>query len=460
MLRSILLLFVYISFLGLGASAPFILALGYVWVDTFRPQEVAYIILNQLPVAMIMGAAAMGAYLVFDRKDPPKLTLAGATPAILAVWSTVAMAWSVAGDFAWVKWDWAFKVLMFAAFLPYVIRSRVQIEAMAQVYLCALAGNIIPFGVKTIISGGGYGQNLGLGGGNSGLGEGGQLSTFCLMAVPIAYYLSRNAQLIPRNFVTSMAYKGILVLSAVTAIGTFQRSALVGAGVLGIYMFMRSRQKVLFGSILGIATAVLLYTASGSYMNRMNTIGTYQADSSAMVRVMVWKWTLAYVASHPLGGGFNSYIINVIELPGDGENPPEVQHGRAFHSSYFEVLGELGIPGFALFIVTIATTILSLRRLAKRTRNVPHLAWCAELSDALQSGIMVFMASGAFVGIAFQPILWYFLALTVSLREYVRRVNALSAKTVDTSWRGRGKAPSPASTPAGALPSGPGWRQR
>ena len=187
MLRSILLLFVYISFLGLGASAPFILALGYVWVDTFRPQEVAYIILNQLPVAMIMGAAAMGAYLVFDRKDPPKLTLAGATPAILAVWSTVAMTWSVAGDFAWVKWDWAFKVLIFAAFLPYVIRSRVQIEAMAQVYLCALAGNIIPFGVKTIISGGGYGQNLGLGGGNSGLGEGGQLSTFCLMAVPIAY---------------------------------------------------------------------------------------------------------------------------------------------------------------------------------------------------------------------------------------------------------------------------------
>ena len=53
MLRSIWLLFVYVSFLGLGASAPFILALGYVWVDTFKPQEVAYIILNQLPVAFI-----------------------------------------------------------------------------------------------------------------------------------------------------------------------------------------------------------------------------------------------------------------------------------------------------------------------------------------------------------------------------------------------------------------------
>ena len=456
MLRSIWLLFVYVSFLGLGASAPFILALGYVWVDTFKPQEVAYIILNQLPVAFIMGAAAMGSYIVFDRRDPPRLTLAGAAPALLAVWSTITMVWAVGGDFAWVKWDWAFKVLVFAAFLPYVIRSRVQIEAMAQVYLFALAANIIPFGAKTILSGGGYGKDLGLGGGNSGLGEGGQLSTFCLMAVPIAYYLSRNATLIPKNLVTSMAYKGILVLSIVTALGTFERSALVGAAVLGIYMFMRSRQKALFGTALGIATAVLIYTASGTFMNRMDTIGTYRADSSAMVRIMVWKWTLEFAASHPLGGGFNSYIVNVIEVPGDGQNAPEVQHGRAFHSSYFEVLGEQGFPGFALFIGTAVTTILSLRRLAKRTRDVPHLAWCAELSDALQSGIMVFFTSGAFVGIAFQPIIWYFFALSVSLREYVRRVNARSAATPDSSWRGRAKT----ATPAGAIPAGPGWRQR
>ena len=86
MLRSIWLVFLYLAFLGLGAYAPFIFALGYVWVDTFRPQEVAYIVLNQLPVAMIMGAAAVGSYLVFDRRSPPRLTLAGLIPAMMAVW--------------------------------------------------------------------------------------------------------------------------------------------------------------------------------------------------------------------------------------------------------------------------------------------------------------------------------------------------------------------------------------
>jgi putative inorganic carbon (HCO3(-)) transporter len=456
MLRSILLLFVYVSFCGLGATAPFILSLGYIWVDTFRPQEVAYIILDRLPVAMIMGAAAVGGYLLLDRRDPPRLTLAGLMPALMAIWCTVTLSWAVAGDFAWTKWDWAFKTLIFAAFLPFVIRSRVQIESMAQVYLFALAGNIIPFGIKTLISGGGYGQNLGLTSGNAGLSEGGQLSTFCLMAVPIAYYLSKHAQLVPKHWTVKFAYLGIIVLSVVTALGTFERSALIGAGVLGIYMFMRSRQKVLFGVILAIGVAMAAYTTSSVFLTRMNSIGTYQADSSAMVRIMVWQWTIEFAATHPLGGGFNSYVVNVIELPGDGQNGPDVQHGRAFHSSYFEVLGEQGYPGLVMFLLAAGTSILALRRLTKRTRKVPHLAWCADMSDALQSGILVFMTSGAFVGIAFQPIFWYFIALSVSLREYVRRVEALSSATVDPGWRGRVQTAEIAS----ALPATASWQRK
>ncbi len=51
MLRSLWLLFVYVSFLGLSVTAPFVATLGYVWVDTFQPQNVAYIMLNQLPLS-------------------------------------------------------------------------------------------------------------------------------------------------------------------------------------------------------------------------------------------------------------------------------------------------------------------------------------------------------------------------------------------------------------------------
>ena len=44
---------IFLSFFVFGAVAPFILTLGYIWVDTFRPQEVAWFVMNQLPVAQL-----------------------------------------------------------------------------------------------------------------------------------------------------------------------------------------------------------------------------------------------------------------------------------------------------------------------------------------------------------------------------------------------------------------------
>ena len=91
----------------------------------------------------------------------------------MAIWVTLTLIWAQVPDAAWEKWDWAFKTVAFATFLPFVIRSRVQIEAFAQTYVFSLAANFVPFGLKVLISGGGYGRDLGLVGGNSGLGGGG-----------------------------------------------------------------------------------------------------------------------------------------------------------------------------------------------------------------------------------------------------------------------------------------------
>ena len=78
------------------------------------------------------------------------------------------------------------------------------------------------------------------------------------------------------------------------------------------------------------------------------------------------------------------------------------------------------------FLAWLYVAFVGLRRLARRTRTIPHLAWCADMSDALQAGMVVFLTAGAFVDIAFQPEIWYFIAMSVSLREYVRRVEQTS----------------------------------
>ncbi len=243
----------------------------------------------------------------------------------MAIWVTLTLIWAQVPDAAWEKWDWAFKTIVFATFLPFVIRSRVQIEAFAQTYVFSLAANFVPFGLKVLLSGGGYGRDLGLEGGNSGLGEGGLLSTSCLMAVPLAIFLASHSQLIPKFKLMPLAYWGIAGLAIATAIGTYERSALVGLVVLGLYMWVRTKHKFGFGIVLAVVACLVVYSTSGAWNARVSTIGNFEQENSAYGRILVWRWTLGFVADHPLGGGFATYLIDHIELPARDGDPAHME---------------------------------------------------------------------------------------------------------------------------------------
>ena len=151
-----------------------------------------------------------------------------------------------------------------------------------------------------------------------------------------------------------------------------------------------------------------------------------------------------------------AYVINHIELPAHGADPGHTEFGRAFHSSYFEVLGEHGYPGIVLFLLLAGSTLLMLRRLARKARPYPELQWVVALSDALQSGLAVFLSSGAFVGLAFQPMFWYFISMSICLNAYMWRVEH-AGESLQTGWRAMAANPIPAFA---AVPQTPDWRKR
>ena len=461
MLRSLWLLGLYIAFMALGLSAPFVATLGYVWVDTFQPQYVAYIVLNQFPVSMVMGAAAFGMYLLLDRRSPPPLSAELVLMVLFVAWFTASNLWAVRPADALVKWDWAFKTVLFAVFIPYVIRSRVQIEAFATAYVFSLAANFVPFGLKTIISGGGYGVNLGLQGGNGGLAEGGFLSTFCLMSVPLTLFLGRHGQLIPRIKFMPLAYWAVAGLAVVTAVGTYERSALVGLVFLLAFLVVHSKHKVGYAIIAAVVLVGLVYATSHQWSSRISTIGDFEREGSAYTRILVWRWTLDFVSTHPAGGGFLAFIVNTIALPGMNGGEASMMYGRAWHSSYFEILGEQGYPGFAMFISIIGLTFFKLYRTGKRARAYPELEWVWALSRSLQAGIVAFLTAGAFVSVGYQPMIWYLISLGISLNAYMYRVEHGSATHL-SGWRAMAAMPDTSgwrTRPAGAPPIGSAARR-
>ncbi len=419
MIRSLLLFFVFVTFLATGFAAPFVFSLGYIWVDGFRPQEVSYSILTELPVSMIMAVAAIGGYLVLDRRFPPKPSAQLVLTLLFAIWVTLTTTWAEVPDPAWVKWNWAFKTIVFSAFIPYVFRSSIQIESFALIWLLALSANTLPVGAKTILSGGGYGHALGLVAGNSGFAEGSTLAAISLMMVPIFIFLRQHGRIIPRSALTSLGYIGAVALSIAAAVGTYERTALVGAMVMGGHLWWHARRKLFFGVVAVMTVLAVGGITSQRWIERMSTVQTFDSESSALGRILVWKWTLDYALHHPLGGGFDVYRIDRIHFPNEPADAPP--HTIAFHSAYFEVLGEQGWVGLGLFLGLIGSTLVTLRRLVKRTRDRPDLAWSLGMARALQGSLLTFVACSAFIGVGFQPMYYFLFAMTVSLREYTRR---------------------------------------
>jgi probable O-glycosylation ligase (exosortase A-associated) len=425
-LRSLYLVGIYVSFFILGRNAPFALALGYVWVDTFNPQSMAYLVLPQIPVSLIMAVATISAYLVFERQKP-RITLTSVLLLVFAVWVTMTTAlWAEVPDSAWEKWNFAFKMLCFAAFLPSVFRTRIQIEALLQIYLLSISVHFIPVGLKTMVSGGGYGRALGIVSGNSLLAEGATLAGVSLMLIPIILYLRRNTLIMPKHWAVKLGYNGLVSLALAAAIGTYERTALVGMAIVGGGVWLRARRKILYGA-LGVLTILAVASrTSAAWDARISTIRHYQTETSALGRILVWEWTIGYANEHPLGGGFNSYKVDSVTFPPETpDGDPVVVKGIAFHSIYFEVLGEQGYVGLAIFFSIIGLSFWQLHRVARLTKNMQEMAWAKELAYALQISLLTLLACGAFIGIAFQPMLYYLFALSACLRAHVREVQRL-----------------------------------
>jgi probable O-glycosylation ligase (exosortase A-associated) len=226
-------------------------------------------------------------------------------------------------------------------------------------------------------------------------------------------------------------YAGLVVACLAACVGTFERTAVVGVCVLAVGFWLRSRRKFLFGAMVAvvmIAAGSYVATSESDWAMRMKTIGTYSQDTSAYGRILVWRWTLNFVQDHPFGGGFNAYLVDQFVVPGTPDHPdPFIDRGRAFHSAYFEMLGEHGWVGLGLFLGLCAATFLTLRSAAVRARRLAGMAWCSDLARALQLSLMLPMVCGNFIGIAFQAEFYYLFALSVMLRHQVRTAEQMAA---------------------------------
>lgn len=408
-MRSLFISAIYFSFFAYGLRAPYVFLLGYIWVDIFNPQLVAYSILTSLPVSLLIAIPTLLSVLWVKKEGQQKIPAVSWLLVIFVVWMTLSLTWAAVPEAAFEKWDTAYKSLIVAAMMPLIVRNRTAFEAVIWIIVISGMAHCMPSAAKAIVSGGGgYGQTKGLIIGNSGWGEGSTLSMLAVCLIPLSVFLSRHSTIIPKGWLLQLVTLGFIVSSVLTATSTFARTGLVSLAVLGSILFFSSKRKLLYlilAAALGYGAFLLMGDA---WVERMGTIND-SSEGSAMGRVAVWYWTLEYVNAHPLGGSFGVYRLSEFALSLSDGTTLQVR-GKAFHSVYFEVLGELGIPGLIWFGIIAVTTLLGLER-AKRLGIRAGDVWRTDASVALRNTLIVFFVAGAFVGVAFQPFYYYLVAL-------------------------------------------------
>jgi putative inorganic carbon (hco3(-)) transporter len=426
MITDLLVLLCLAVFSVSNVIAPFSFALAYVWADSFYPQYIAYNMLGNAPISMILGVLMLAFYVLGDRKIMPKATALLTLYALLAIWISLTTLNAVLPGPAAVKYNASITVLLVAGFLPFVINTRIRIEAFLMVMLFGSAVHIMTWGFKTMISGGGYGKSLGLVGVNaSALSEGSTMAAFVYFCIPMFFYLiQHNAILNLSSTWRRYLFWGLSVNFAAAAFGTFARTGLISLACLLAGYFIRSKRKLLFLPIIAAFGVGFVY-ASVDWQERMGTIADYKNEGSANTRVIVWQWAWDYAQQHPLGGGFEVYLTQDITTSQIGEDglPIHVVK-RAFHSIYFANLAEHGYPGILLFLAIIAATFLALRRCRVLTRERADLLWAYDLAGHLQIGLFALVSGYAFVDPAYYPILWYPLAMAPCLYSVVLRAAA------------------------------------
>jgi putative inorganic carbon (hco3(-)) transporter len=178
--------------------------------------------------------------------------------------------------------------------------------------------------------------------------------------------------------------------------------------------------------ILAVGFSVYNF-APKEWFSRMETIGFYEEDGSAMSRINVWKVSLRIAELHPIiGGGFRAtFAPTVVNDMLRGTSIEKLTKPRAAYSIYFDALSEHGWVGLALFLTIPGYSWYNCSWLVRHSRDEPDLAWANLLGRMGQAVLIGYATAGAFASQAYLDEYWCMIFIFDAARRLVARKAAV-----------------------------------
>jgi len=410
--RDLILLAALVSVFPLILRAPAIGILTWIWITLMSPQREVYGFLAGFQLNFYFAALTAIAWIFSKEKKIAPMNPVTALVVLFGVWASITTYYALHRTFSYDLWDRTMKTLILTLAVMTVANTKMRIQAVVWVTVLSLAY----FGVK----GGGFvlltgGRNHVFGPENTMIEDNNNLGLALVMILPLIDYLRTTSE----RYWVRLGLVVAMGLTIVAVIGTYSRGALASLAVMGLFYAIKSRAGLIPLVLGGMVVLALPSLVPSTWFERMSTINTYNQDDSFEGRVSAWRTSFNIAKDRITGGGFSSVNLDDVALA--YPSPGSLTFGRAAHSIYFEVLGDHGFIGLALFLMLLAAAWYNTAATLSFAKNKPELDWAVKLARMMQVSIIGFMTGGALLSLAYYDGFLIIVALTAALLLVVKK---------------------------------------
>jgi putative inorganic carbon (HCO3(-)) transporter len=408
-MRDILLIIIVGSILPFCIMRPYVGLLTWSWLGYMNPHRLTYGFAYNLPFVQIVALVTFIG-LLFS-KEPKRIPWTPVTMiwVLFIVWMTISTLDAFYPDQAWHEWMRMIKIQLMVLVTLMVINTRERINWLVWTIAISIGFYGIKGGIFTLLTGGTY-RIWGPPGsfivGNN------EIAFALLIILPLMHYL----QIISTNKWIKRAVVVAMILCGFAILGSYSRGALLGSASMIFALWLKGRNKLLRGSIILVVIITALSFMPDQWMERMDTIETYQQDGSAMGRINAW-WFAYNLANENIltGGGYGSFSKELFFI-----YAPDPTDYHDAHSIYFEVLAEQGYIGLLLFVSIGLLTYLTGKWIIRNSKNNKELQWASDLAAMLQVSLIGYSVGGAFLGLAYFDLPYHIMAIMLLVQQQVR----------------------------------------
>ena len=419
-LRDISLVLIVFGSLPFIFVRPHIGILMWSWISYMVPHRMSWDFARYFQFAMVIAIVTILAWAL--SREPKKLPMHMITILfiVFTIWISITTLFAVSPSAAYERWDTTIKVFAMTILTLFLMQERKRIDLLIWVIVCSVGFFGVKGGIWTVLGGASGGRVYGPPGGF--FAENNALGLALVMVVPLMWYLQSQTE----NFYVKWGLRGAMALCMLAVVGTNSRGSALAAGAMVMLLLIKSRKRALLvlGLVVGVI-AVIPFIPERWY-DRIESIKEYEEDTSALGRIQAWTYAVRLALDRPIvGGGFKAETNSELYR----SYIPDADKVRAFHSIYFQTLGEHGFIGLAIFLLLGFSAFATGTGIIRRTRGSPELSWANDLARMVQVSIFGYAVGGAFLNLAFFDLYYHLVAIMLLVKVVVAKEEAELAKT-------------------------------